>query len=124
MAAIYVRTSKDLILWSDWKIAHYDTDYGGRKSAFIPESPVVVFRDGYYYLFRTHGKESGAYVFRSTDPMDFGIGDDAPDKYVTRLPVIAPEIIMDGEGNEYISKINDEAHGYGIRLCRLRWEEC
>jgi len=117
--AIYVRTSIDLIHWSDWKIAHYDKN--SEHKSWLPESPAVVFRKGYYYLFRTHGPEGGTYIFRSRDPFNFGQGD-VSDHLVTRLEVIAPEIIVDEKGNEYISKIHDPEKGYGIQLARLRWD--
>lgn len=118
---IYVRTSNDLLHWSDWRIAHFDTDQGERARPFLAESPVVVERGGFYYLFRTHGKDSGTYVFRSNDPLDFGQGD-IGDRAICRLPIIAPEIVIDSHGNEYISRINDGAGNYAIHLCRLRWE--
>lgn len=117
-AAIYVRTSEDLLHWSDWGIAQHDTEHGRQR--YIPESPVVVRRGGYYYLFRTHGPSGGTYVYRSADPRDFGQGE-VCNRLVTRLPVIAPEIIVAPDGQEYISKIHD-SEGYGIQLSRLRWE--
>ena len=116
-AGIYVRTSRDLLHWSPWKIAHFDRAPG--VTPFIPESPVVVFRDGYYYLFRTHGPEGGTYVYRSDDPCDFGVGDPRG-KFVCRLPgIIAPELVSDRRGNEYISNICNPRGGYAIHLCRL-----
>lgn len=118
--AIYVRTSNDLIHWSDWKIAHYDKASEGKK--WLPESPFVVERQGFYYLFRTHGPESGTYVYRSSDPLNFGQGD-VSDHFVTFLPnVIAPEIVLLPDGSEYISNITDGTK-YGIRLARLEWIE-
>jgi hypothetical protein len=117
--AIYVRTSKDLLNWSDWKLAQYDKSSEGKK--WLPESPHVVFRKGYYYLFRTHGDKGGTYVFRSTDPLNFGQGD-VSDYFVTRLDVIAPEIIVDEHSNEYITKIHDPEDGYGIKMARLTWK--
>lgn len=116
---IYVRTSPDLIHWSDWRIAQFDTEH-----SFIAESPFVVERGGYFYLFRTHGPEKGTYVFRSDDPLNFGTGD-LTGREVCRFPgVIAPEIVADADGNEYISNIAvpDPAVRYCIRLRRLRWE--
>lgn len=117
--AIYVRTSQDLIDWSDWKIAQYDKTSEGKK--WLPESPHVVFRQSYYYLFRTHGERDGTYVFRSADPLNFGQGD-VSDYFVTRLDVIAPEIIVDESGTEYITKIHNPEDGYGIKMARMIWE--
>lgn len=118
--AIYVRTSENLYDWSDWKIAQYDKSSEGQK--WLPESPAVVYRKGYYYLFRTHGPEGGVYVYRSSDPSNFGQGN-VEDYFVCRFPgMVACEIIEDEEGNEYISNITD-GKKYGIRLARLKWVE-
>ncbi len=121
-AAIYVRTSADLLTWSDWRIAERNT---ADERSFIPESPVVVRRGGAYYLFRTHGPRHGTYVFRSDDPLDFG--SDCPTErsphFVCRLPIVAPEIVTDENGAEYITRIDDAVHGYRIRMARLRWSE-
>ncbi len=116
--AIYVRSSRDLINWSDWHIAHYDKE--SEMERWLPESPQVVYRKGYYYLFRTHGPEGGVYVYRSEDPMNFGHGD-VTGRFVTRLDgITAPEIFVAPDGTEYISNITDGKR-YGIRLTRLRW---
>lgn len=116
--AIYVRTSNDLINWSDWQIAHYDKNSEGKK--WLPESPAVVYRKGYYYLFRTHGEKSGCYVYRSKDPMNFGQGD-VSSYFVTHIPqLIACEIVKTPKGDEYVSTISD-GEKYGILLAKLKW---
>ncbi len=116
--AIYVRTSDDLIHWSDWQIAHYDKNSEGKK--WLPESPAVVYRKGYYYLFRTHGTKSGCYVYRSKNPMNFGQGD-VSGYFVTHLPrLIACEIVTTPNGKEYISTITN-GKKYGILLAKLKW---
>lgn len=117
--AIYVRTSENLTDWSDWKIAQYDKASEGHR--WLPESPAVVYKKGYFYMFRTHGPEGGTYVYRSKDPLNFGQGD-VSDYFVTRLPgVIACEIFSDESGNEYISNITD-GNKYGIMVAKLKWE--
>ncbi len=120
-AGIYVRTSNNLIDWSAWKIAQYDPNCRTGDRKWQSESPVVVYKPGYYYLFRTQGPDkSGTWVFRSKDQMNFGL---ETSELVTVLDgVIAPEIITDDTGQEYISKIS-EAGLYGIRLARLKWAE-
>lgn len=120
-AGIYVRTSKDLVNWSDWRIAQYDPNCRQAKHEWKPESPTVVYRSGYYYLFRTHGPgKSGTWVFRSEDPLNFGL---KAGELVTVLDVIAPEIIIvDESGKEYISNIVENGV-YGIRLAKLKWEK-
>ena len=118
-AGVYVRTSKDLVHWSDWRLVHQDPRYGpGRWGT---ECPHVVYRGGAYYLFRTeHYASAKTHVFCSTDPFDFGIGD-ASDCHVCDVAVAAPEIIVDGEGTEYVTSNHDLTGG--TQLCRLRWEE-
>ena len=120
--AIYGRTSRDLIHWSDWTIVEFNRADG---ETYLAESPAVVERGGAYYLFRTHGPRRGTYVFRSDDPLDFGRGvtsEESP-HFVCRLDVIAPEIVADGASSEYITRIDHERDGYGIRMARLRWQE-
>ncbi|MGC9344584.1 MAG: hypothetical protein ACP5E3_17900, partial [Bacteroidales bacterium] len=76
---------------------------------------------GYYYLFRTHGPKGGVYVYRSSDPKNFGQGN-VSEYFVKRLPgMVACEIFKDEVGNEYISNITD-GNRYGIKLARLKWE--
>lgn len=117
-AGFYLRTSTDLIHWSDWRLVHQAPQYGDGQ--WNTECPHVVFREGYYYLFRTVDYTSAnTHVFRSEDPTDFGIGD-AGDKHVGPIAVAAPEIVVDEGGTEYITS-NHDLHG-GTRLCRLRWE--
>ena len=123
-AGVYMRTSKDLINWSDWTLAHYDEHYSHHYA--MCECPTVVFRDGYYYLFRTENYFKGrTHVFRSQDPGDFGVDDysdrDFPayEYYVGRIRVGAPEIVTDAEGNDYITSNHDPKTG--TYMCRLRW---
>lgn len=118
-AGFYARTSSDLRHWSERALVHLAASFGGHR--WQTECPHVVYRAGYYYLFRTvHYATSETHVFRSGNPLDFGIGD-ARDKYVGRIAVAAPEIIVDGEGNEFITSNHNLAGG--TMLCRLRWEE-
>ena len=118
-AGFYARTSLDLIHWSNRKLVHLDPNFGGHR--WQTECPHIVARGGYFYLFRTvHYESSETHVFRSEDPLDFGIGD-ASAKYVGRIAVAAPEIIVGVDGNEYITSNHNLAGG--TMLCRLRWEE-
>ena len=122
-AGFYVRTSTDLIHWSDWRPVHQDRQYGPGR--WDTECPHVVYRQaegrpGMYYLFRTEDYASArTHVFASEDPFDFGIGD-ASAKYVGTIAVAAPEIIVDVDGSEYITSNHDLVGG--TRLYRLRWD--
>ncbi len=113
----YVRTSDDLVSWSRCKLAHRDPLRG--SGAWETECPLVVERAGYYYLFRVEDYlKAKTHVFRSEDPLDFGIGD-AAEKYVGRIAVAAPEIVFGEDGQEYVSSNHDVVGG--TALCRLKW---
>ncbi len=115
-AGFVVRTSTDLITWSDWRLVHRDPTYGvGRTET---ECPFVIYKAGYYYLFRTVGYYNAlTLVFRSEDPYDFGIGD-ASTKLVGRIPCAAPEIYT-FDGQEYLSSSHTPL--MGEMMCRLKW---
>lgn len=122
--AIYCRTSKDLINWSEWQIVHY-IPKESRPANQTCESPVVIFKEGYYYLFRSGGgisEEGSVSVFRSENPLNFGIEKDEAFKYlVCGINSHAPEIIADENGIEYISRINDPIKKYRIHISPLSW---
>jgi hypothetical protein len=114
---VYCRTSADLYTWSD----HRKVSWGGRTSGDGPwsaECPFVVYKDGYYYLFRTSEYRAPArtHVYRSVDPLDFGLGHDG--QWITTLRVAAPEIVQLG-GQDYISTVEDLKGG--VQLARLKW---
>jgi len=112
----YCRTSKDLKTWSEAKAVAFGGQAGtGGSSA---ECPFVVFRNPYYYLFRTqhYADNPQTSVYCSKDPMNFGINDDK--YFICRLPVAAPEIILQGE-QYYIAALLPNLKG--IRIARLKW---
>ena len=118
-AGIYLRTSADLLHWSDWRLVHAAHQIAtGRWSH---ECPHVVERGGRFYLFRTEDYATArTHVFCSDNPRDFGVGAAADEKYLGELPVAAPEIIFDASGQEYITSNHDLR--LGTQLCRLTWE--
>jgi hypothetical protein len=127
MPQIYVRTSEDLLHWSDYSVAHYDfsvTDPGEKdRGVWTHECPFVVEHAGYFYLLRTENYAARrTHVYRSEDPKDFGLGgEEAKAKYAGVLPVGAPEIIRDSRGNQYVTSNHNLAGG--TMMSKLRWEE-
>ena len=115
----YCRTSDDLLHWGEAVCVHQDLKLGGGR--WNTECPHVVQRDGYFYLLRTEEYYSATtHVFRSEDPLDFGVGDSS-DKYVGRLAVAAPEIVTGPDGREYACSVHQPPKG--MQVCPLRWDE-
>ena len=116
--AVYARTSKNLREWSpSRKVAFGGSAGTGAGSA---ECPFVYYlkNSGDYYLFRTqrYGQNAQTSVYRSKNPMDFGIDDD---RYlVCRLPVAAPEIV-EHEGDLYIAALLPSLKG--IQIARMKF---
>jgi hypothetical protein len=118
IGGVFVRTSKDLINWSEYKMVHHDATFGA--STFQHECPHVVYREGYYYLLITQDyNDSKSHVYRSEDPMDFGLTTEASQKlYVGPLPCGAPETYQ-VDGKEYISSNHNPP--LGTQMARLEW---
>ncbi|WP_375582836.1 hypothetical protein [Cyclobacterium xiamenense] len=116
---MFVRTSRDLLHWSNYQLVHRARQYG--SNWWEIECPHVVYREGYYYLFRTQNYvQAITHVFRSEDPLDFGREDaSAANKYLGQIPCAAPEIYQVA-GEEFLSSNHDPAAG--TQMCRLRWE--
>lgn len=116
--AVYCRVSQDLRSWRKSKIVASGGSAGtGPSSA---ECPFVHFHrpSSAYYLFRTqrYGVDARTSVYRSKDPLSFGINDDS--KLVCVLPVAAPEII-ESDGSYYIAALLPSLKG--IQVARLKW---
>jgi hypothetical protein len=118
LGAVYARTSKNLREWS----ASRKVAFGGSAGTgpFSAECPFVHYHkdSGFYYLFRTqrYGQNAQSSVYRSKDPLDFGIEDD---RYlVGRLPVAAPEIV-ESEGSLYMAALLPSLKG--IQIARLKF---
>lgn len=116
--ADYVRTSTDLMRWSSPKVVAFGGAAGAGK--FSAECPFVYFdkSSGYYFLFRTqrYGEAAQTSVYRSRNPMDFGVNDDR--FLVTTLPIAAPEIV-EYHGQLYIASLLPNLKG--IRIAKLRF---
>ncbi len=114
----YCRTSADLRNWSQSKIVAEGSAYA--KGPYCAECPHVVYHpeSKHYYLFNTqrYGRRRHVTVFRSTDPLHFGINDNRLE--VATLPVAAPEIILH-DGRYYIASLMPSLKG--IHIARLKW---
>ncbi len=107
------RTSDDLIHWSERGTAFTDPavgTFGGPT-----ESPFVVQRGEYYYLFiGPRGGYVGTDVFASRDPFHWEASD-----LVGHIPAHAAEVIVDERGEWYVS-----GAGWGqggVYLAPLKW---
>jgi hypothetical protein len=116
--AVFCRTSKDTLTWSDSRAVAFGGQAG--TSPFSAECPFVVKREGRFYLFRTqrYGKDAVTSVYHSRDPLDFGVNDD-PGHLVTTLPIAAPELV-EHEGQWYLASLLPSLKG--IQVTRLTWE--
>jgi hypothetical protein len=112
---VILRTSENLRIWSDYTIVSEGGIAG--NGVVSAESPFVIKIENYYYLFRSSSISLKTYVYRSSNPYNFGVNDDS--KLIATLPVKAPEIIYEN-GQYYIS---DLADFQGIKLARLKWKE-
>ena len=119
-AAIFCRTSTDLITWSEPTMVSAggmveDIDPWGGGDA---ECPFVVPIEDKYVLFRNqlYKRHPLNTEYCSDDPLDFGVGHD---KYmVEQLPVAAPEIIK-VDDNYYIAALMPYLDG--IRIAKLKF---
>lgn len=106
------RTSTDLTTWSERKIAYTDPVVG--TGGGPTESPFVVQRDGWYYLFSCCRVDyTSTQVIRSRDPFHFDVRDQ-----VGHIPAHAAEIVQDG-AQTWVS-----AAGWGqggVYLAPLSW---
>ena len=113
---VYCRTSSDLSEWSD----HREVCWGGSGGygPWSAECPFVVFLDGYFYLLRTsrYTPPAETHVYRSKDPLDFGLDNDS--KKIGTLRVAAPEVMQVGD-QYYISTVEDLRGG--VQLAKLKW---
>jgi len=112
---VFCRTSPDLKAWSESKRVAYGGSAGNNWTS--AECPFVTVHEGWYYLFRTQGYPTPTRIYRSRDPMNFGISDDQ--FLVGILPVAAPELI-EHEGQTYIASLLPSLKR--IRITKLAWK--
>jgi hypothetical protein len=120
---VRVRTSKDLLHWSE-PVTVMGPPPGGYQCA---ESPLVVYRDGYYYLWVSGIDYSRVSLYVSEDPFNFG---DPAANRIEEQPGHAPEIVSEG-GVDYmacsmVSTVPSATPGandlQGILIQPLRWD--
>ena len=116
--AVFCRVSDDLEEWGEeHKVSETEEDVVQFLSS---ECPQVIPLGGQFYLFKTQEYKPGhqlTTVFRSGDPLNFGIQSDS--MKIHRLPLAAPEIFK-YEGSYYIAALMPDLKG--IRISRLKWE--
>jgi hypothetical protein len=114
----YCRISTNLRNWSSSRIVAEGSAY--RTGPYCAECPHVIYHpeSKHYYLFNTqrYGLRQHTTVFRSSDPLNFGINDNRLE--VTTLSVAAPEIILH-DGRYYIASLMPSLKG--IQIARLKW---
>lgn len=120
-----VRTSDDLIHWSEPKTIL--TEPAGDPHGYS-ESPFVLYRNGYYYLWVSGIDYSHTSLYISEDPFNFG---DAIANKIEDTPGHAPEIIAN-KGIDYMAcsmvstypgKYPSDHDLEGIFIQTLRWEK-
>ncbi len=115
---VYCRTSKDLRQWSESTLVARGGLTG--SNPYSSECPHVVKIGKYFYLFRTqrYAHPPVTSVFRSKDPMDFGVDEEANAKFVRAMAVAAPELFQ-YDGRWFIAALATDVQG--IRIARLGW---
>jgi hypothetical protein len=114
----FCRTSPDLKTWSHSCVV----SYGGRvgPGSWQNECPHVVEPEpGVFYYFRNqyYGQNARNWVYRSSNPLNFGIDNDE-DHLVRSWKLAAPEVIVH-EGQYYIASLMDSLKG--IKIAQLKW---
>lgn len=119
---IFVRRSKSLSDWSKSKPQKVCAGGAPGQKWWNAECPHVVHHEGYFYLFRTSNYKSKprTTVYRSRDPLDFGVDDDT--KIVAALPVAAPEIIFH-RGKYHLAALKPQLDGIRIAALEFRAAE-
>ena len=120
-----VRTSKDLLHWSE--PVTILTSPPGDPHGYA-ESPFVLYRDGYYYLWVSGIDYSRVALYISEDPFNFG---HAIDNRIEYTPGHAPEIVSEN-GVDYMacSMVSTFPSTYpaehdlqGILIQPIQWEK-
>jgi arabinan endo-1,5-alpha-L-arabinosidase len=109
------RTSKNLVKWGDRHIAFTDPTVGTFGGP--TESPFVVQRGKFYYLFiGPRGDYVGTDIFRSQNPLQWKLADK-----VGHIKSHAAEVVRDTDGQWYVSR-SGWGQG-GLYLAPLIWND-
>lgn len=121
---VRVRTSGDLLHWSE-PVTVMGPPPGGYQCA---ESPLVIYRNGYYYLWVSGIDYSRVSLYISEDPFNFG---DPAGNRIEEQAGHAPEIVSD-KGRDYmacsmVSSVPSATPGandlHGILIQPVRWDK-
>lgn len=115
---VFCRISEDLRNWSDAIVVAFGGQAGSGK--YDVECPHVVYYDEHYYLFSTqkYGRNMTTSIYRSKDPLNFGINDDQ--YHVHTMPIAAPEVILHN-GEYYLATLIHSLKG--IKIAKMKWVE-
>lgn len=98
VGAVYARTSPDGKTWSKAQTVAWGGQ-AGEELTSAGHPSVVELQPGVFYLFRTQtGKDRAVtHVYRSSDPLDFGLYGNNADAlhYVTSLPAVIEAVVQD-----------------------------
>lgn len=114
--SVCLRTSEDFQTWTEPVVL--SSGFYGRCE---PESPVLLKRDGVWYLFwsaydgRNGSYDERTFVFAADAPE--GLTDTVP---VTMLRAHAPEIVLGEDGKDFILSVFYPENG--VSAARLVWE--
>jgi hypothetical protein len=119
--SIFCRTSDDLRSWGPTVVVSRGGSAGcGTSDA---ECPFVTYLegDGVFHLFRTHTRNGGpgyaTSLYRSADPLDFGVDSDVC-KLAT-LPLEAVRLV-ESDGQTYIAALKPDLTG--MMMARMAWK--
>ena len=131
-SSVSYRTSENL---TDWSAVTYDgvVELPSDLPGGCAESPHVVHRGGWYYLFVTHTSQrhyARTKVWAGRDPFWFG----GPHDFIAMLWAHAPEVIDAGDDRWLITHAGHRLHAVlnsldrrfrtpGIEVATLRWRE-
>lgn len=111
---VVAATSPDLHTWSvAGNVCEAAAADNGKVSA---ESPFVVFYEGWFYLWRASSHDFLTSIYRSRDPLDFGVGH--YEKRIDEIPLKAPEILY-SDGKWWITDLHDFQ---GLRIAEMTWQ--